>query len=229
MCGVAGFVDRSLHGGAADSAIRQMSAAIKNRGPDGEGYYLDRKHGVALAHRRLAIIDITSAGAQPMASKCDRYVISFNGEIYNFPAMRTSVEVARGRVNWKGHSDTEVLVEAIAEFGLNEALKMTTGMFAFALWDKSEKTIYLARDRFGEKPLYYFKSGATVAFSSELNCVTKFPGFCAAINEEAVGEYLQYGFVPGELTLLRDIKKVLPGHYVSFSASDPSSLDCHSY
>lgn len=229
MCGVAGFIDRSLWDVEAEIAIRQMSAAIKNRGPDGEGYYIDGENGVALAHRRLAIIDVTSAGSQPMTSICGRYVISFNGEIYNFPLMRTCVEASRGRVNWRGHSDTEVLVEAIAEFGLHEALKMTTGMFALALWDKVEKEIYLARDRFGEKPLYYFEDGPSIAFSSELFSISKFPRFRASIDTDAVGAFLQYGFVPGELTLFESVKKVLPGHYVKFSASSSTKLVSHCY
>jgi len=222
MCGVAGFVDRSLQVNEVETAINEMSIAIKNRGPDGEGYYIDHEEGVALAHRRLAIIDVSSAGSQPMTSMCGRYVISFNGEIYNFPSMRRSVEAVRGNVQWRGHSDTEVLIESIAQFGLHEALKMATGMFALALWDKREKAIYLARDRFGEKPMYYFEDGPRIAFSSELLSLTKSPRFQPSIDVEAVGAFLQYGFVPGEKTLFDNVRKVLPGHYIRFSAESSS-------
>jgi asparagine synthase (glutamine-hydrolysing) len=229
MCGVAGFIDRKLQGSDAETALRRMAVSIKHRGPDGEGYYHDEDNGVALAHRRLAIIDVTSAGAQPMDSMCDRYVFSFNGEIYNFQEIRGKIEAARGRVSWKGHSDTEVLLEAIAQFGLDDALEMATGMFAFALWDKSERALYLARDRFGEKPLYYLNDGNWLAFSSELESVTKFPRFRAEIDESAVGAYLQFGYVPGESTLLRHVRKVLPGHYVRFSTSGGPALEFHCY
>ncbi len=153
MCGIAGFIElkRGLDPAAMDARARRMAAAIAYRGPDAEGAWVSAPDGVALAHRRLAIVDLSAAGAQPMHGTGGRHVIAFNGEIYNY----REVGAALPEQVWRGHSDTEVLLAAIAAWGLEGALERCTGMFAFALWDRHERVLTLARDRFGEKPLYY--------------------------------------------------------------------------
>src|SRR5665213_3827962 len=150
MCGIAGAI--RPNGEAVDPGVaRAMLAAIAHRGPDDEGVW--REGGVWLGHRRLSIIDLSAAGRQPMVSACGRYVLTLNGEIYNYPALRQEVE-ARGAVAWRGRSDTEVFLEVIARFGIDGALEKARGMFAFAVWDRDRRSLQLARDRFGEKPLY---------------------------------------------------------------------------
>src|SRR3954453_2200736 len=155
MCGIAGFFDRDAATNNDDlrQRVTRMGNALRHRGPDGEGTWVDAQAGIALAHRRLAIIDLSPQGAQPMLSACGRYTLVFNGEIYNFRALRAQLH-ALG-YQFLGHSDTEVMLTAISHFGLDEALQKFDGMFAFALWDRRARVLELVRDRFGEKPLYY--------------------------------------------------------------------------
>jgi len=158
MCGIAGFISSKGLPENATGIARRMADALAYRGPDDSGTWLDEQSGVALAHRRLSILDLSPEGHQPMASTSGRYVIVFNGEVYNHAELRQALGTPDG-LSWRGHSDTEVMLEAICRWGLDQALARFVGMFAFALWDREKKQLILARDRFGEKPLYYGMQG----------------------------------------------------------------------
>lgn len=219
MCGLAGVL--GFTGGSESMAVllRQMTAAIAHRGPDADGQWFDSQAGIGLGHRRLSILDLSAAGAQPMQSHCGRFVVAFNGEIYNFSILRRSLEEQRSVV-WRGHSDTEVLLQAIAAWGLVEALRRCDGMFALALWDKQERVLHLARDRFGEKPLYYGLSGGAVVFGSELKALIAFPGFERHIDRDALESYLRLGYIPAPASIYRNVQKLLPGSVIRFG-DDP--------
>ncbi|WP_375272190.1 asparagine synthase (glutamine-hydrolyzing) [Sphingomonas sp.] len=211
MCGIAGLIARD--GADADlvTTIRVATDAIAHRGPDDHGTWIDKGARVALGHRRLSIIDLSSAGHQPMQSADARYVLVFNGEIYNHADLRRELESAGTAPVWRGHSDTETLLAAIAAWGLGDALRRATGMFALALWDKAERRLWLARDRFGEKPLYYGWCAAGFAFASELKAIRALPGFDNSVAGDAVGLLLSYGSIPAPLSIHRGIFKLLPG------------------
>jgi asparagine synthase (glutamine-hydrolysing) len=221
MCGVAGLWS---HPGQLTEAelIRRaegMAATLTRRGPDGAGACGDAEAGIALAHRRLAVVDLTAAGAQPMHSACGRYTLVFNGEIYNHADLRRGLE-ARGVGGWRGHSDTETLLALIAADGLEAALGQCIGAFAIALWDRRARGLQLARDRMGEKPLYYGWSGPAGAerallFASEIKAFHTVPGFAARIDPAAMALYLRSNTVPAPHSILRDVFKVRPGHIVT--------------
>ena len=215
MCGIAGFVSvRPLDDSAADT-VRRMTDAIRHRGPDDGDAWLDPDAGVALGHRRLAIIDLTPTGHQPMASHDGRYVTVYNGEIYNFAELRAALEKAGLAPPWRGRSDTEVLLAAICAWGLEEALKRTRGMFALALWDRQERTLMLARDRMGEKPLYFGWQGQgtvrTLVFGSELVALRQHSSFEGQVNHAAIGMLARYLYVPDPHTVYAGISKVPAG------------------
>jgi asparagine synthase (glutamine-hydrolysing) len=163
-----------------------------------------------LGHRRLSIVDLSAAGAQPMVSSCGRCVISYNGEIYNAADLRPELE-AKGR-RFKGHSDTEVLVEAIAEWGLRESVERLIGMFAFAVWDRSTRRLSLVRDRLGIKPLYYGRENGRFIFASELKAFEALPGWRPKLNQDALAAYMRLAYVPSPHAIYRDINKLEPGH-----------------
>lgn len=213
MCGIAGFITRGTLTADAASTARRMADAIAHRGPDDSGVWLDEASGVALAHRRLSILDLTPGGHQPMASADERFQIVFNGEIYNHAQLRQSLVRPTGS-DWRGHSDTEVMLEAIRRWGLSEALSQFVGMFAFALWDRQEKTLVLARDRFGEKPLYYGVQGSSLIFGSELKALRAHPEWAAGIDRTALARYLQLGYIPSPRSIYEGVRKLAPGSYV---------------
>ncbi|MBT9568338.1 MAG: asparagine synthase (glutamine-hydrolyzing) [Thiobacillus sp.] len=216
MCGIVGFWQP---GAAPDgAALAVMTAAIHYRGPDANGHWLDASSGVALGHRRLAILDLTPAGAQPMLSPCGRYVIAFNGEVYNFAAIREALEKTGVVPVWRGHSDTEVMLAAIAAWGLEVALKQFVGMFAFALWDRETRTLSLARDRLGEKPLYYGWQGETFLFGSELKALRAHPAFRAEIDRDALALFLRHNAIPAPYSIYRGIRKLPPGTFLQLHA-----------
>ena len=209
MCGIAGFIlpAAELDAAELEARARRMAGAIAYRGPDAEGYWCAPDAGVALAHRRLAILDLTPAGAQPMASADGALVIVFNGEIYNFRELRAQLPAQA----WRGHSDTEVLLAAITAWGLEAALGRCVGMFAFALWDRRNRELILARDRLGEKPLYYGTSGGALLFGSELKALTAWPGWRGAIDRAALDDFTRHSCIHAPRTIYRDVRKLPAG------------------
>jgi asparagine synthase (glutamine-hydrolysing) len=189
-----------------------MAQTIAHRGPDGEGIWHDAEAGVGLAHRRLAIIDLSPLAAQPMHSASGRTVISFNGEIYNYRALRRELELA-GR-QFRSQSDTEVLLEAMECWGVEAALRRARGMFAFALWDREERSLILARDRFGEKPLHFGQCGTTLLFGSELKALRIHSAWNARLNRDALALMLRHYYIPAPHSIYADIRKVPPGSFV---------------
>jgi asparagine synthase (glutamine-hydrolysing) len=212
MCGIAGFVTgRSLDVGARAS-LTAMTDAIAHRGPDDDGQWICPERGVALGHRRLAIIDLSPAGHQPMASAGGRYVLVYNGEIYNHAELRGRLEQQGRAPAWRGHSDTEVLLACVEAWGVRDALEQANGMFAFALWDRRDGVLTLARDRAGEKPLFYGWQGGTFLFASELKALTAYPGFERVIDRDAAAAMMQYGYVPAPMCIWQGIRKLPPAH-----------------
>jgi len=210
MCGITGFIDLRRDGGDLHGALRRMTAALVHRGPDDEGFWTDAETGVGLGHRRLSIIDLSPEGHQPMWSTSGRYGIVFNGEIYNHPAIRKKLE-GESQHTWRGHSDTEVMLAAIEAWGLKSAVSQFIGMFAFALWDKKERTLYLVRDRLGEKPLYYGWAGRVFLFGSELKALQAHPGWRGEINRNALALFLRHNYIPAPYSIYTQISKLIPG------------------
>ena len=218
MCGLTGFwmkdSSASLH-----AIVEDMSSVLVHRGPDSGAVWVDEASGIGLGHRRLSILDLSSQGAQPMHSSCKRYVLVFNGEIYNHPALRSELDKCGLAPSWRGHSDTEVLLASFVAWGVSETLQRVVGMFSFVLWDKYEGCLTLARDRFGEKPLYYGwvnKEGQqSFLFGSELKALNKFPGFSGLIDRGALALYFQYCTVPSPYSIYQDVFKLQPGHILT--------------
>ncbi|MFM9863557.1 MAG: asparagine synthase (glutamine-hydrolyzing) [Micropepsaceae bacterium] len=210
MCGIAGYLthEAGLH---TEAIAKAMTDAILHRGPDSDGQWLEDATGVALGMRRLAIIDLSPAGAQPMISQCGRYVLVFNGEIYNHKELRALLDGQGRAANWRGHSDTEVLLAAIAAWGFTAALKQANGMFALALWDRQTRELSLACDRFGEKPLYYGWAGRTFLFGSELKSLATHPSWQGEVDHGAVALLMRYGYVVAPHSIYRGISKLQPG------------------
>ena len=237
MCGIAGFL-----GGLAicepygvEATLQRMTSAIAHRGPDDVGHWVDADAKVGLAHRRLSIVDLSSAGHQPMASASGRYLIAFNGEIYNHLTVRESLDDLIGGaslaiigIRWRGHSDTETLLAGFDRWGIQGTLERAIGMFAFAVWDRQTNSLTLARDRLGEKPLYYGWQGAgsaaTFLFGSELKALRAHPAFEAAINRDALCLYMRHTTVPGSLSIYRGIHKLAPGTLLTVSMRSPEPL-----
>jgi asparagine synthase (glutamine-hydrolysing) len=221
MCGIAGFWAQGAFQHNHGDAVRRMTSAIAHRGPDGAGQWIDTQTGIALGHRRLAILDLSREGDQPMRSASGRYIIVFNGEIYNFEELRAELPGQR----WRGHSDTEVLLAAFDRWGIAASLPRVAGMFAIAVFDTVERRLHFIRDRLGEKPLYYGWLGPTLLFGSELKALRAFPGWNGTINRDAVSLYLRHNYIPAPHSIYRSVHKVLPGTMLSFNAdaagSDP--------
>ena len=216
MCGITGFLQSEVFTSSKDTqqCLQSMTDSIIYRGPDSEGHWYDLDDQIALGHRRLAILDLSESGHQPMLSDDDRYVIAFNGEIYNHLEIRQEIESAIPTIIWKGHSDTETLLKAIQVFGWEETLQKLVGMFAIALWDQQQKELTLARDRMGEKPLYWGWSGETLLFGSELKALKAHPVFNAKIDRDALALLLRYNYIPAPYSIYCGIEKLLPGHFV---------------
>ncbi len=208
MCGFAGYLEPVGRGDGDPGRVAAMAARLTHRGPDDADVWLDPDAGVALGFRRLAILDLSHAGRQPMRSASGRYVVTFNGEIYNHLRLRS--ELGSG-VAWRGGSDTETLLACIDRWGVERALERAVGMFAFALWDRSERVLTLARDRMGEKPCYYGRQGSTFLFASELKALKAHPAFRGDLDEDVLALYLRLGYVPAPHSIFRGIHKLLPG------------------
>ena len=218
MCGIAGFFDtRSALTGAAQKCIRTMTDTLIHRGPDDGDVWLDAHSGIALGNRRLAIIDLSQAGRQPMTSSCGHYVLAYNGEIYNAAELRAELET-RGR-SFRGYSDTEVIVEGCAVWGVEETAKRIIGMFAFALWDKREKRLLVVRDRLGIKPLYWTLSQGVLIFGSELKALKAHKKFRSEIDRNSIASYLRHNFIPAPHTIYQNVHKLEPGRILIVSQS----------
>jgi asparagine synthase (glutamine-hydrolysing) len=216
MCGIAGLVSV---GRVDPGMLKRMADVIAHRGPDDEGTWADAEAGVGLAHRRLSIVDLTPQGHQPMISANGRFVLNYNGEIYNCADLRRDMD-KRGQApeaGWRGHSDTETLVEAIAAWGLEAAVGKAVGMFAFAVWDRKERLLHLVRDRFGEKPLYYGWAGRDFVFGSELKALRAHPAFDHAINRDALGLYAARAYVPAPWSIYRRVFKLEPASILTLT------------
>ena len=216
MCGIAGLFapDGGLDAIALERAGAAMADAIAHRGPDGQGVWTDGD--LVLAHRRLAVIDLTSTGAQPMLSADGRWAITYNGELYNTEDIRR--ELAPRGINWRGTSDTEVLLEAVTAWGLERALAAINGMFAMALWDRHGRRLHFIRDRLGIKPLYVGRRGGRIAFASELKAFAALPGFLGEVDEEAAAGFIRFGYVPAPRSIWRNVTKVQPGEVMFVDA-----------
>ena len=216
MCGIVGFLDP----GCRDPRVvcEKMLPALFHRGPDDSGVWVDASLGVALGHRRLSIVDLSPAGHQPMSSASGRYVIVFNGEIYNHVAIRRDLEAATGQAEWRGHSDTETLLASIEHWGLQAALRAAVGMFALAVWDRERSRLTLARDRIGEKPLYFGRQGSALLFGSELKPLKLHPMFRGEVERGALALFLRHNYVPDPFCIYVGIEKLQPGGWVEFGA-----------
>lgn len=222
MCGIAGIwrgtsrADFSL-----GKVVSKMADAIEHRGPDDSGVWCDESTGVGLGHRRLSIVDLSPAGHQPMGSQTGRYVIVFNGEIYNHLDLRSHPDIRAGGFAWRGHSDTETLLCCFEVWGIQKTLAQTVGMFALAVWDTRDATLHLTRDRFGEKPLYYGWVGGNFAFGSELKALRALPSFENGVCRESLAQYFRFMYVPAPRSIYEGIFKVEPGSLLSIKGSPP--------
>lgn len=227
MCGIAGLWDRrrrtDTNALAAD--IEGMTQALAHRGPDAGDFWIDDEAGLALGHRRLSIIDLSPAGAQPMMSSCGRFVISYNGEVFNADELRPELELTGRR--FRGHSDTEVIIEGIAHWGVADTVNRLIGMFAMAIWDRKTRTFYLVRDRLGIKPVYWWDIDGCLLFGSELKALRSQNRWTPKLDQDALTAYLRFGYVPTPLTIYRGVEKLSPG--TMLTASENGAVTVVSY
>ncbi len=234
MCGIAGFWDARHRLGAVtgEDVVRRMTRAISHRGPDDEGYFQQAEVGIALGHRRLSIVDLSPEGHQPMTSASGRYVMVFNGEVFNHNRLRPELNTAGA--SFRGHSDTEVMLAAFEHWGLENALARFIGMFAFALWDRETQTLILARDRLGIKPLYCGWVGGTFVFGSELKAIAAIPGFANPVDRDALTLQLRHNYIPAPYSIYQNIHKLTPGtllrvdQAMALTLADAETLAVHS-
>jgi asparagine synthase (glutamine-hydrolysing) len=218
MCGLAGFLGGRLSGDERRATVVAMTDRIAHRGPDDTGQFFDDRDGLALGFRRLSIVDLSPAGHQPMVSASGRYVIAFNGEVYNFESIRQDLVDIDNAPTFRGHSDTEVMLAAIEAWGVESAVRRFIGMFAIALWDREERTLFLIRDRIGVKPMYYGSTNGAFFFASELKALHAHPEFEPEIDRDALALYFRYTNVPAPFTIYRGIRKVMPGTILAVNA-----------
>jgi asparagine synthase (glutamine-hydrolysing) len=218
MCGIAGFLELKRRPGTQEleAIAGTMAATLSHRGPDASGVFVDSEAGLGFGHTRLSIVDLSPAGAQPMTSASGRFVITYNGEVYSAAELRSELE-ALGH-HFRGHSDTEVIVEAVDEWGVVATVKRLIGMFAFAIWDRKERRLTLARDRLGIKPLYLGRQNGRVVFASELKAFEALPGWKGELNEDALASYLRLAYVPSPHSIYRGIDKLAPGHIAAIDS-----------
>ena len=222
MCGLVGFWHGQHKFQDLPTTIAKMTDSLTHRGPNDSGIWFDLKDGIALGHRRLSILDLSVQGHQPMHSHNDHYVIIYNGEIYNYQVLKKQLQ--ENHHSFISQSDTEVILALITHYGLEVALQRMTGMFAFALWDKKNKILHLARDRMGEKPLYYGLVNNSLVFGSELKALRFYPDFQNKIDRNSVALFMQYGYVPAPKSIYDQIYKLLPGTYLSLNLQHLQSL-----
>ena len=221
MCGVTGVLDRRRRRTAdgLGDVVTRMTETLSHRGPDDDGTWIDAPSGVGLGHRRLAVVDLSEAGRQPMLSSGHRYVLAYNGELYNYDELHRQLSGSGCR--FRGHSDTELLLAAIEQWGLEGALARVNGMFAFALWDRRERRLQLVRDRLGEKPMYYGWAGETFLFASELKALRAHPDFSAEIDRGALALYFRHNCIPAPYSVYAGFSKLMPGTFVTVDADRP--------
>ena len=223
MCGFSGVMWQHFSDdeSSANAILKDMTDAIAHRGPDGVGYWLNREQGIGFGHRRLSIVDLSPAGQQPMLSASNRYVLVFNGEIYNHLILRKSLNSTGKAPRWRGHSDTETLLAGFDAWGIQNTINHAIGMFAIAVWDRSTCTLTLGRDRLGEKPLYYGWQGqgdnAAFLFGSELKALRAHPAFAGKINRGALCLQLRHNYIPAPYSIYQNIFKLLPGSLLTIS------------
>ena len=232
MCGFAGFISAGSNTTAADwqDVLTRMGEAIIHRGPDDSGIWTDTDAGIGLVHRRLSIVDLSPAGHQPMVSESGRYVIAFNGEIYNHLELRSRLDAASsrsdlpsekaGNTGWRGRSDTETFLAGVEAWGMEATLKSCVGMFAMALWDREKRLLFLARDRMGEKPLYYGRQNGVLLFGSDLNALKVHQAFEGQVDREALTLQLRYSFIPAPYSIYKGIRKLPPGMWLTLSPGE---------
>ncbi|MBK83366.1 MAG: asparagine synthase (glutamine-hydrolyzing) [Gammaproteobacteria bacterium] len=228
MCGLAGFFGfNNIQIDNVTPIVRNMGAAIAHRGPDSSGIWQDNSSEIALVHQRLSIVDLSPAGYQPMESQSKRFIMVFNGEVYNHLELRSKLQASDVHINWRGHSDTETLLASIETWGLDKTLKMCIGMFAIALWDRYDKTLYLVRDRLGEKPLYYGNLNGVFVFGSELKSLKVHPAFTGRLNRDAIRLQMRHCGIPAPYSVYEDINKLQPGHILKLKRGQEPQI--HSY
>src|SRR5579859_445261 len=215
MCGIAGFWQTRAGEDDPIEVLERMGTALAHRGPNDAGVFFDPGALLGFSFRRLSIIDLSAEGHQPMVSASGRYIIIFNGEIYNFEEIRTEL----GAHSWRGHWGTEVMLEAIERWGLESAVKRFVGMFAFALWDREERKLCLVRDRLGIKPLYYGRVGTDFVFGSELKAICQIPDFQGQIDRDALALYMRFCYIPAPHSIFTGICKLPAGHILTLNAA----------
>jgi asparagine synthase (glutamine-hydrolysing) len=221
MCGITGFWVRPQDAREELCGhISSMNEALRHRGPDDGGTWVDEQVGIGLANRRLAILDLSASGHQPILSSCGRFVIAYNGEVYNFESIREALR-HEGKT-FRSHTDTEAIVEGCAAWGLKKALEQMNGMFAFALWDRKDRTLSLVRDRLGVKPLYYGRFGTTLLFGSELKALVAHPAFRKEIDRDSLALFFRHGYIPSPYTIYKGVRKLPPGHTITLSSASDS-------
>ena len=217
MCGIVGLLGKVQSMEDTHGIVERMALALRHRGPDSNGVWIDAEKGIAFGHRRLAILDLSEHGAQPMVSASGRYVLTFNGEIFNFPEIRSDVEKVFPGIRWRGTSDTEILAAAMDLWGVERAVVHAVGMFALAVWDRRKEQLHLVRDRIGEKPLYYGWLGNTFAFASELKALRAHPMFRGSVDRNAISLLLRHNYIPAPYSIYRDVYKLPPGTCLQIS------------
>ncbi len=217
MCGFSGYLSNSVL--AKKNLVMDMVSNVHSRGPDSDGFWLDDNNNFAVAHKRLSILDLSEAGHQPILSSNNRYVLAFNGEIYNHLEIREILN-KKYHFSWRGSSDTETLIQSISLLGLKNTLDLINGMFSFALWDRDEQTLILVRDRLGEKPLFYGIIGQSFVFGSELKCFKSFPDWKKIIDKKSLELYFRYGYIPSPYSIFEDLFKLEPGHIITIKKSN---------
>lgn len=226
MCGIAGILDlRGNRESALALSATTMIRTLAHRGPDGEDVWIDSSAGIALGHRRLAIVDLSPAGNQPMVSANERFVISYNGEVYNAPELAAELR-AKG-VTFRGHSDTEVILECCSQWGIENCLQRLNGMFAFALWDRHRRTLSFVRDRCGIKPLYWARFGPLFLFGSELKAIRAHPDFDGELDRDAIASFMRHGYIPAPHSIYQNVFKLEPGHIMTVKMNGAVTSRCY--
>jgi asparagine synthase (glutamine-hydrolysing) len=229
MCGFAGFLSNLQDSEIANDLLIKMGNTIAHRGPDDQGQWYHSAHGIGLSHRRLAIVDLSPAGHQPMVSLSERYVLAFNGEIYNHDTIRQELSEIGAISFWRGHSDTETILAAFDQWGIRQTIEKLVGMFSIAVWDLQQKELILVRDRMGEKPLYFGWHQGVFLFGSELKALRAHPAFNDEIDRDALALYMEYSYVPAPYSIYKSVNKLKPGCLLKVSLDHPGQTEIHPY